>query len=67
MARTMDEPDRPLHIAIVTSERHDEAREMQCEMNDMLAPEESLLAVASPVTQAVAGPSLLGFALYCGQ
>ncbi len=67
LARNLDEPDRPLHIAIVTSERYDEAGEMQREINEMLQPEESLLAVASPVTQAVAGPSLLGFALYCGE
>ncbi|NLE94324.1 MAG: DegV family EDD domain-containing protein [Dehalococcoidia bacterium] len=67
LARTLDEPDRPLHIAVVTSERCDEAQEIQREINETLTPEESLVAIASPVTQAVAGPSLLGFALYCGQ
>lgn len=57
----------PLHVAVMASDRSDEGALLLESILARYHPIESLLVTPSPVTQAVAGPGLLGVALYCGE
>jgi len=56
----------PLHVAIMASDDIHESESLRDSLEQLLHPMESLVVRASPVTQVVAGPGLLGVAFYRG-
>jgi DegV family protein with EDD domain len=57
---------KTLHVALMASDRIQESEGLQDSLEQLLHPAESLVVRASPVTQIVAGPGLLGVAFYRG-
>ena len=59
-------PGEPLHVAIMESGQPGQLEGLEHSILEQLHPAEILVVTASPVTQVIAGPGLLGVAFYSG-
>ncbi|MEA3298524.1 MAG: DegV family protein [Chloroflexota bacterium] len=58
---------KKVHIAVMHSERGEEAKELESIIRRQFSPAELYVVPFTPVMQVVAGPGIVGVAFYCGE